>query len=222
MPRETKAAKQQRVAQEYEILCQEIPEPKCALHFSSPLELLIATVLSAQTTDKRVNSVTPELFDTYPTAQAYAQANPEDIEQIIHPLGFYRAKTKHLIGLGAALVQQFDGVVPHTMEELVTLPGVGRKTANVVLGNAFDIPGLPVDTHVMRVSGRLHWRSGWTKPNPDPVKIEQELCALFPPSEWTNVSHRLILFGRSTCHARNPQCGSCPLADTCPSAGSMR
>lgn len=219
MPRETKASKLARVQQEYALLCEEIPHPKCALDFTTPLELLVATVLSAQCTDKRVNSVTPELFAQYPTAYDYASANPQDIEDIIHPLGFYRAKTQHIIGLGTALVQRFHGEVPHTMEELVTLPGVGRKTANVVLGNAFNTPGLPVDTHVIRVSGRLHWRSGWTKTTADPVKIEQELCALFPPEEWTNVSHRLILHGRAICHARKPDCAHCPLADTCPSAG---
>ncbi|RSX50242.1 endonuclease III [Bifidobacterium callimiconis] len=217
MARETKTARIQRMHAEYRILCDEIPEAVCALHFSNPLELIVATVLSAQTTDKRVNSVTGELFAAYPDAEDYANANIEDIERIIRPLGFYHSKAKHLIGLGQALAERFDSEVPHTMEELVTLPGVGRKTANVVLGNAFGIPGFPVDTHVTRVTGRLRWRTDWNAKHPDPVKIEKEICACFPPEEWTNLSHRLILFGRATCHARKPDCGNCPLADTCPS-----
>ncbi len=195
--RETKSARLTRMHDEYDILRQVIPAPACALHFSNPLELLIATVLSAQTTDKRVNTVTPE--------------------DIIHPLGFYRSKTQHLIGLATALDERFGGVVPRTMDELTSLPGVGRKTANVVLGNAFDIPGFPVDTHVMRVTGRLRWRSDWRSAHPDPVKIEKEITSCFPPEEWTNLSHRLILFGRATCHARTPDCANCPLSDTCPS-----
>ncbi|MBT1174026.1 endonuclease III [Bifidobacterium sp. LC6] len=215
--RESKTARIARMHNEYAVLCQVIPTPKCALHFTSPLELLIATVLSAQTTDKRVNTVTPELFATYPTAAALAAANPAQVEDIIHPLGFYRSKTQHLIGLATALDEQFDGVVPHTMDELTSLPGVGRKTANVVLGNAFGIPGFPVDTHVMRVTGRLRWRSDWRTAHPDPVKIEKEITACFPPEEWTDLSHRLILFGRVTCHARKPDCAHCPLAQSCPS-----
>lgn len=174
-------------------------------------------MLSAQTTDKRVNTVTPELFATYPTARDLAAANPAQVEDIIHPLGFYRSKTQHLIGLATALDERFGGVVPRTMDELTSLPGVGRKTANVVLGNAFDIPGFPVDTHVMRVTGRLRWRSDWRSAHPDPVKIEKEITSCFPPEEWTNLSHRLILFGRATCHARTPDCANCPLSDTCPS-----
>lgn len=215
--RETKSARLTRMHDEYDILRQVIPAPACALHFSNPLELLIATVLSAQTTDKRVNTATPELFATYPTARNLAAANPAQVEDIIHPLGFYRSKTQHLIGLATALDEQFGGVVPRTMDELTSLPGVGRKTANVVLGNAFDIPGFPVDTHVMRVTGRLRWRSDWRSAHPDPVKIEKEITACFPPEEWTNLSHRLILFGRATCHARTPDCVNCPLSDTCPS-----
>ncbi|MBT1164040.1 endonuclease III [Bifidobacterium felsineum] len=214
--RESKSARIARMHQEYDVLCQVIPAPKCALNFTSPLQLLIATVLSAQTTDKRVNTVTPELFATYPTAAALAAANPAQVEEIIHPLGFYRSKTQHLIGLATALDERFDGRVPSTMEELTSLPGVGRKTANVVLGNAFDIPGFPVDTHVMRVTGRLRWRPDWRSAHPDPVKIEKEITACFPPEEWTDLSHRLILFGRATCHARRPDCEHCPLADSCP------
>ena len=215
--RESKTARIARMHDEYDILRQVIPAPQCALHFSTPLQLLIATVLSAQTTDKRVNTVTPELFATYPTAAALANANPAQVEDIIHPLGFYRSKTQHLLGLAAALDERFDGDVPHTMEELTSLPGVGRKTANVVLGNAFGIPGFPVDTHVMRVTGRLRWRTDWRVAKSDPVKVEKEVTACFPPEEWTDLSHRLILFGRATCHARKPDCGHCPLADTCPS-----
>ena len=217
MPRESRSARIQRMHDEYALLCEEIPEPRCALNFTSPLQLLIATVLSAQTTDRRVNTVTPELFAAYPTAAAMAAARPEDVEEIIRPLGFYHAKTRHLLGLAAALDERFDGTVPHTMRELTELPGVGRKTANVVLGNAFGIPGFPVDTHVTRVTGRLRWRTDWNTRHPDPVKIEKAICACFPPDEWTNLSHRLILFGRATCHARKPDCANCPLADTCPS-----
>ena len=217
--RETKTARIERMHKEYDILCRMIPQPQCALHFTSPLQLLIATVLSAQTTDKRVNTVTPELFATYPTAHDLAGANPAQVEDIIHPLGFYRSKTQHLIGLATALDERFDGQVPQSMEELTSLPGVGRKTANVVLGNAFGIPGFPVDTHVMRVTGRLRWRSDWRSTHLDPVKIEREITVCFPPEEWTDLSHRLILFGRSTCHARTPDCASCPLSATCPSAG---
>lgn len=217
--RESKSARLARMHAEYDILCRIIPAPECALDFNSPLQLLIATVLSAQTTDKRVNTVTPELFATYPTAAALAAANPSQVEDIIHPLGFYRSKTQHLLGLAAALDERFGGEVPQTMEELTSLPGVGRKTANVVLGNAFGIPGFPVDTHVMRVTGKLRWRSDWRASHPDPVHIEREITACFPPEDWTNLSHRLILFGRATCHARKPDCGHCPLAQSCPSFG---
>jgi endonuclease-3 len=203
---------------EYALLCGEIPEPRCALDFSTPLQLLIATVLSAQTTDKRVNTVTPTLFRRYPTAADLAAANPEHVEDIIHPLGFYRSKSAHIISLADQLQERFGGAVPATMEELVTLPGVGRKTANVVLGNAFGVPGFPVDTHVMRVTGRLRWRSDWRSTHPDPVRIEREITACFPPEEWTDLSHRLILHGRAICHARKPDCAHCPLNMTCPSA----
>jgi endonuclease-3 len=204
--------------EEYALLCEEIPEPKCALDFSTPLQLLIATVLSAQTTDKRVNTVTPILFSEYPSAAELAAASPERVEDIIHPLGFYHSKSAHIIALADQLQERFDGVVPQRMEELVTLPGVGRKTANVVLGNAFGVPGFPVDTHVMRVTGRLRWRSDWRSTHPDPVRIEREITACFPPEEWTDLSHRLILHGRAICHARKPDCANCPLNATCPSS----
>ncbi|KAE8129189.1 MULTISPECIES: endonuclease III [Bifidobacterium] len=218
MPRESKRALHARMQEEYALLCEEIPEPKCALDFSTPLQLLIATVLSAQTTDKRVNTVTPILFSEYPSAAELAAASPERVEDIIHPLGFYHSKSAHIIALADQLQERFDGVVPQRMEELVTLPGVGRKTANVVLGNAFGVPGFPVDTHVMRVTGRLRWRSDWRSTHPDPVRIEREITACFPPEEWTDLSHRLILHGRAICHARKPDCANCPLNATCPSS----
>jgi endonuclease-3 len=204
--------------QEYAELIKLFPHPKPALNYSTSLELVVATVLSAQTTDIRVNSVTPELFSRFPTARDYAQASLGEVEDIIHSLGFYRSKAKHLIGLGATLCERFDGEVPSTMEELESLPGVGRKTANVVLGNAFNIPGFPVDTHVIRVTGRLRWQNEWRKPAPDPAIIEKQVTECFPPQEWTDLSHRLIFLGRQICHARSPQCSVCPLADTCPSA----
>ena len=218
VPRELKKDRVARMHAEYEELVKLFPDPRPALDYTTPLELLVATVLSAQTTDVRVNIVTKSLFPQYPTARAYAEAKLEDIESIIHSLGFYRSKAKHLIGLGAALCTNFGGEVPSTMEELVTLPGVGRKTANVVLGNAFSLPGFPVDTHVIRVTGRLHWQTEWRKPSPDPVRIEAQVTANFPPEEWRDLSHRLIYFGRQVCHARRPECWQCPLAPTCPSA----
>lgn len=218
MPRESKRARLRRMHDEYAILCRVIPEPACALDFDSPFQLLVATVLSAQTTDKRVNTVTPALFAAYPTPAALAAADPQRVEDIIRPIGFYHAKTRNIIALSAQIESRFAGQVPDTMEELVILPGVGRKTANVVLGNAFGVPGFPVDTHVIRVTGRLRWRDDWNDPTPDPVRIEREITACFPPEEWTDLSHRLILHGRATCHARKPDCGTCPLNDTCPSA----
>lgn len=218
MPRESKRARLQRMHEEYALLCEEIPAPECALNFQNPFELLVATVLSAQTTDKRVNSVTPALFAAFPTPEALSQAPLELVEDIIHPLGFYHAKASNIIALSSRLVRDFSGTVPRTMQELTTLPGVGRKTANVVLGNAFGIPGFPVDTHVMRVTGRLRWRSDWRDAHPDPVAVEKEITACFPPEEWTDLSHRLILHGRAVCHARKPDCANCPLVETCPSA----
>ncbi|BDR54032.1 endonuclease III [Bombiscardovia apis] len=203
---------------EYAILCQEFPQAVCALNFTNPFELLVATVLSAQTTDKRVNSVTPELFLHFSSPEQMAMANPQDVEDIIHSVGFYHAKADHIIGLSNMLIDDYAGQVPTNIDELVKLPGVGRKTANVVLGNAFDIPGFPVDTHVTRVTGRLRWRGDWRSTHPDPVKIEHEICSYFPPKDWTDLSHRLIYHGRTTCHSRKPDCGHCPLAATCPSA----
>ncbi|KFJ07389.1 endonuclease III [Bifidobacterium tsurumiense] len=218
MPRESRAQQKARMQQEYALLCEEIPDPQCALDFTNPFELLVATVLSAQTTDKRVNMVTPPLFASYPSPEELAAANPEIVENIIHSLGFYRSKSRNIIALSHDLMERFDGEVPSNMEDLVTLPGVGRKTANVVLGNAFGIPGFPVDTHVIRVTGRLRWREDWKSTNPDPVHIEKEITSYFPAEEWTDLSHRLILHGRAICHARTPDCAHCPLQQTCPSA----
>jgi endonuclease-3 len=196
------------------ILGETYPDAHCELDFTDPFELLIATVLSAQTTDVRVNQATPALFAKYPTPEDLAAANPEDVEGLLKPLGFFRAKTKSAMGLSVALRDQFGGQVPRTMDELVTLPGVGRKTANVVLGNAFDVPGITVDTHF----GRLVRRFGWTDET-DPVKVEYAIGELIPRKDWTMLSHRLIWHGRRMCHARRPACGACPLASLCPSYG---
>jgi endonuclease-3 len=191
------------------------PDAHCELDFRSPLELLVATVLSAQTTDKRVNEVTPALFARYRSAADYAAADRAEMEELIRPTGFFRAKTDSLIKLGHALVDRYDGEVPGRLQDLVTLPGVGRKTANVVLGNAFGVPGITVDTHF----GRLSRRFGWTTED-DPVKVEHEVGSLFPESDWTLLSHRLIWHGRRVCHARKPACGACMLARWCPSYGT--
>src|SRR6266487_1564068 len=190
------------------------PDAHCELDFSSPLELLVATILSAQCTDKRVNQVTPVLFARYLTAADYAAADREEIEKIIVSTGFFRAKTTSIIGLGQALCERFGGEVPGKLRDLVTLPGVGRKTANVVLGNAFGVPGITVDTHFARLARRF----GWTAAG-DPEKVEQEVGRLFPKSEWTMLSHRLIWHGRRVCHARRPACGACALAALCPACG---
>ena len=194
-------------------LAQEYPDARCALDYESPLQLLIATVLSAQCTDERVNSVTPELFARYPEAADYAAAQRSDLERILRPLGFQRAKAGHLLGIGEKLVADFQGEVPHTVKELTSLPGVGRKTALVVLGNAFGIPGLTVDTHF----GRLMQRLGLTGES-TPVKIERDIAKLVPEEEWTMFSHRVIFHGRQVCHARTPECDACVLWDMCPAA----
>ncbi|MCP2340377.1 endonuclease III [Actinomadura rupiterrae] len=190
------------------------PDAHCELNFASPYELLIATVLSAQTTDKRVNMTTPELFAKYPGPEELAAANPEDVEAILKPTGFFRAKTKSVMGLSKALVERFDGRVPNRLKDLVTLPGVGRKTANVVLGNAFGVPGITVDTHF----GRLARRMGWTTSD-DPVKVEEDIAELIPRKEWTILSHRMIWHGRRVCHSQRPACGACAIAPLCPSYG---
>lgn len=194
-------------------LAQEYPDARCALDYESPLQLLIATVLSAQCTDERVNSVTPELFARYPEAADYAAAQRSDLESILRPLGFQRAKAGHLLGIGEKLVADFEGQVPRTVKELTSLPGVGRKTALVVLGNAFGVPGLTVDTHF----GRLMQRLGLTGEK-TPVKIERDIAKLVPEEEWTMFSHRVIFHGRQVCHARTPECDACVLWDMCPAA----
>ena len=203
-----------RARKMYRLLHERYPYAHCELDFTTPLELLVATVLSAQTTDTRVNLVTPTLFARYPTAADYAAADRAEMETIIASAGFFRAKTNSLVSLGAALVERFGGEVPGRLADLVTLPGVGRKTANVVLGNAFGIPGVTVDTHV----GRLVRRFGWTAEE-DPVKVEHAVGALIQKRDWTMLSHVLIFHGRRTCHARRPACGACPLARMCPSYG---
>jgi len=190
------------------------PDAHCELDFSSPLELLVATALSAQCTDKRVNEVTPKVFARYPTAADYAAADRLELEELIRSTGFFRAKTTSLIGIGQALCERFGGQVPGRLKDLVTLPGVGRKTANVVLGNAFGTPGITVDTHFGRLSRRFAWTA-----SDDPVQVEAEVGALFPKSDWTVLSHRMIWHGRRVCHARRPACGACAVARWCPSYG---
>jgi len=190
------------------------PDAHCELDFTTPLELAVATILSAQCTDVRVNQTTPALFARYRDAEAYAAADRAELEEYIRPTGFYRNKTSSLIGLGQALVEQHDGVLPHTMSELVKLPGIGRKTANVILGNAFDVPGITVDTHFSRLVQRWKWTT-----EDDPVKIEHAIGELIERKEWTMLSHRVIFHGRRVCHSRKPACGACLLAKDCPSFG---
>jgi len=187
------------------------PEATCALHYGNPFELVAATILSAQCTDERVNQVTPALFARYPTAQAMAKARPEEVEQIIRPTGFYRAKTKSLLGCAKALAADHGGDVPRSMEAMVKLPGVGRKTASVVLGHAYDIAeGIAVDTHVLRVSNRLGIAKG-----DDPIEIERQLMALIKQERWTRTTDLLIFHGRKVCIARRPRCGQCPVFALC-------
>ncbi|MEU3480207.1 endonuclease III [Streptomyces sp. NPDC033753] len=195
-------------------LAEVFPYAHPELDFRNPFELLVATVLSAQTTDLRVNQTTPALFAKYPTPEDLAAAVPEEVEELIRPTGFFRAKTKSIMGLAAALRDDFGGEVPGRLEDLVKLPGVGRKTAFVVLGNAYGVPGITVDTHFMRLVRR--WK--WTEQE-DPVKIEAEIAEIFPKSEWTMLSHRVIFHGRRICHARKPACGACPITHLCPSYG---
>jgi endonuclease III len=197
----------------YDVLQATYPDAHCELDFRDAFELLCATILSAQCTDKRVNMVTPALFARYPDARALAGARQEDVEEIVKTTGFFRNKAKSLVAMARALVERHGGEVPRTMEELVVLPGVGRKTANVILGNAYGInEGITVDTHVLRLAGRL----GLTRED-DAVKVEQALMPLFPRERWAMLSHLLIFHGRRTCDARRPRCGDCPLADVCPS-----
>lgn len=197
------------------VLAEAFPDAHCELDFTTPLELAVATILSAQSTDVRVNLTTPALFAKYPDARAYAEANRAELEEYVRSTGFYRNKANSLIGLGQALLDRYDGELPHTMDELVQLPGIGRKTANVILGNAFGVPGITVDTHF----GRLVRRWQWTAEE-DPVKVEHIVGELIERKEWTMLSHRVIFHGRRVCHARKPACGVCVLAKDCPSFGA--
>ena len=198
----------------YRILTKTYPNVRCELNFKNPLQLLVATVLSAQCTDKRVNQVTPELFRKYKSAKDFASAKPKELEAIIRSTGFFRSKARNIQGLSERLTLEYGGKVPNSLEELITLPGVGRKTANVVLGHAFGIPGITVDTHF----GRLSRRFGWSK-EMDPVKVEFEVAELIPEKEWTNLSQRMIWHGRRICHSQRPACGACPISELCPSFG---
>ncbi len=199
------------------VLAATYPDAGCELDFTDPFELLVATVLSAQTTDRRVNAVTPTLFERWPDAHALAGAERADVEDVIRSTGFFRAKTDSILGLSAALVERHGGQVPGRLADLVKLPGVGRKTANVVLGNAFDVPGITVDTHFARLVARFRWID--ESDLKDPVRTEHAVGALFERREWTMLSHRLIWHGRRRCHARRPACGACPVAHWCPSFG---
>jgi endonuclease-3 len=211
---ETKLATVRRARRIDRALAEAYPDARCELDFTSPFLLLVATILSAQTTDRRVNSVTPALFAAYPDAASLKAADAEDIERIIQPTGFFRAKAATLVKLGALLEERFGGEVPGRMVDLVTLPGVGRKTDNVVLGDAFGVPGITTDTHLLRLGKRF----GWTASD-DPVVVETDVASLFAPADWTVLSHRVIWHGRRCCHARKPACGACPVADLCPSFG---
>ena len=206
--------KARRVGRMLRTLAATHPDAHCELDFTTPLELAVATILSAQSTDKLVNQVTPTLFAHYRTALDYAQANRAELETEIHSTGFFRNKAASLIGLGAAVVEKHGGELPATLDELVQLPGIGRKTANVILGNAFGVPGITVDTHF----GRLVRRWGWTDLE-DAVKVEHAVGALVPKRDWTIVSHQVIFHGRRVCHAKKPACGACSLAADCPSYG---
>jgi endonuclease-3 len=212
---ETPLARKRRARRINRELAALYPDAHIELNFSSPLELAVATILSAQCTDKRVNEVTPAVFAKYRTAADYARADRAELEDLIRPTGFFRNKTTSIINMGRALDERFGGEVPRTLDELVTLPGFGRKTANVVLGNAFGIPGLTIDTHF----GRLARRWKWTDET-DPVRVESAVAELIPKSEWTILSHRVIWHGRRICHARKPACGACPVARWCPSFGA--
>lgn len=208
------AERRKRALAIYRILSKHYPNVRCELEFKNPLQLLIATVLSAQCTDKRVNAVTPALFKRYRSAKDFAGADLRELQTLIKSTGFYRAKAKNIKGLALAIVTEHGGKVPDQLVDLVKLPGVGRKTANVVLGHAFNTPGITVDTHF----GRLSRRFGWTT-QIDPGKVEFEVMELIPQKEWTNLSQRMIWHGRRICHSRRPACGACPLATLCPSYG---
>ena len=213
-PRESKKARTARAAEIYEILLDEYPDAKCALDHASPYELAVATVLSAQCTDVRVNMVTPELFQRYPDPEALAAALPQELEEVIRSTGFFRNKTRNLIGMATALIEEHGGDLPRNMKELSALPGIGRKTANVILGNAFRIDeGVVVDTHVKRLSRRMRFTAEAT-----PERIEKDLIALFPRRVWTMLAHLLIYHGRQVCNARRPRCNRCAISHLCPSS----
>jgi endonuclease III len=212
---ETELGRKRRARRMARLLAETHPDAHCELDFRTPLELTVATILSAQTTDVRVNEVTPKLFARYPTAADYAGADRAEMEEMIKSTGFFRNKTDSLIKLGQALVENHDGVVPASLDELVKLPGVGRKTANVILGNAFGIPGITVDTHFSRLVQRWLWTT-----ETDPVKIEFAVAKLIERKDWTMLSHRVIFHGRRVCHARKPACGACTIARDCPAYGS--
>lgn len=211
---ESRTALVRRARKTNRMLAQTYPDAHCELDFADPYQLLVATILSAQTTDKRVNQITPTLFARYPDPAGLAGGDRAELEALIMPTGFFRAKTDTLLKLGAQLAAAFDDQVPGKLKQLVTLPGVGRKTANVVLGNAFGVPGITVDTHVARLSRRF----GWTT-NTNADKIEDDVAGLFPRKDWTQLSHNVIWHGRRRCHARNPACGACPVARLCPAYG---
>jgi len=214
MPRESKKARTARAAEAYDLLAAEYPDAHCELDFADPFQLAVATILSAQTTDERVNMVTPGLFERYPDAAALASAAQQDVEEIIRSTGFFRNKTKNIIGFARGLMAEHGGEVPADMRELAALPGVGRKTANVILGNAFDVnEGVVVDTHVKRLTALL----GFTREK-TPEKVERDLIELFPSERWTMLSHLLIWHGRRVCIARRPQCAACVVSHLCPSS----
>ena len=208
------ASLRRRAIQINSALAELYPDAHCALHYVNPLQLLVATILSAQCTDERVNKVTPALFARYPDAAAYASADIVELERMIQSAGFFRNKARNIKACCQMIVERHGGLVPRTMEELVPLPGVGRKTANVILGNAYDVPGIPVDTHV----GRLSRRMGLTE-REDPVKVESDLMALIPKEEWTMFGHRMIFHGRQVCQSRQPKCQVCVLNKICPKIG---
>jgi endonuclease-3 len=212
--RESLSEKKVRAKVIYRQLSKNYPNVRCELDYKNAFQLLVATVLSAQCTDKRVNQTTPALFKKYPNPQKMAKADLRDIQRLVMSTGFFRAKAKNIKGLSNKIIEEFDGKVPSNLEDLITLPGVGRKTANVVLGHAFGIPGITVDTHF----GRLSRRFGWSKQS-NPVKVEFEVGELISEKEWTNLSQRMIWHGRRVCHSRKPACGACALAKLCPSYG---
>ncbi len=208
--------KKERALRAVELLAAAYPDAICSLQYEKPHELLIATRLSAQCTDARVNLVTPALFARFPTVDAFAEADPEEVAGLIHSCGFFRTKSQDIVACCKMLRDEFGGKVPDTIEELIRLPGIGRKTANLIVGDVYGKPSIVVDTHCIRITGRLGLSAG-----KDPAKIETQLRPLLPPEESGAFCHRLVLFGRETCKARNPKCGDCPLSEICPSKGKV-